>query len=170
MEWRDVYGFEGLYLVSEFGDVQRIGGSPKCRKTRSVKTRPSKQGYMVATLCKDNKVTTAYVHQMVAAAFLGYQKVGRRKGDVQVNHKNGIKAVNHFSNLEYLSIQGNHDHAAVTGLKASGERNSMSKLKADDILEIRKSVERADILATQYGVHWNQIYRIRRRANWKRLI
>lgn len=33
-EWRDIPGYEGLYQVSDIGEVRRVANSPKCKTVR----------------------------------------------------------------------------------------------------------------------------------------
>ena len=47
-----------------------------------------------------------FAHHLVAAAFLGPRPLG-----MQINHKNGIKTDNYFTNLEYVTPSQNSWHA-----------------------------------------------------------
>jgi hypothetical protein len=66
------------------------------------------KGYLSVKI--ENK--NVYVHKIVAECFLG-----QRPNDFTVNHKDGNKANNHFSNLEYISKEDNYKHALNNNLK-----------------------------------------------------
>lgn len=65
-EWRDIEGFEGLYQVSNQGNVKRfIFG-----KERLLKTNPNKNNRCLITLRKNNKGKCCEVGRLVAKAFV----------------------------------------------------------------------------------------------------
>jgi len=89
-------------------------GFTPCGKVYSFKrhqwlsTKITQNGYVQATLRAYNK--TIYVHRMVADLFC------TGKG-AQVNHIDGNKQNNHFSNLEWCTAKENRQHAFTTGLQ-----------------------------------------------------
>jgi hypothetical protein len=62
----------------------------------------------------DNKEHQKFVHSMVMETFGEDPKPGQ-----MVNHKDGCKWNNHFSNLEYVTAAGNSQHAREMGLSYS---------------------------------------------------
>jgi hypothetical protein len=66
--------------------------------------------YNCVSLAKDNNPKNAYVHHLVAAAFLGPKPDG-----AEVNHKDCDKTNNALSNLEYVSRGENIAHALANG-------------------------------------------------------
>lgn len=110
LEWREI--FDGYYEVSEDGDVRRkrphpltFGGVGK-----HLKQFPSRRGYLLTTLCRDGVCKKFSTHSLVASAFLG-----QRPEKMQINHKDGNKLNNHYSNLEYISGLENMRHARDNG-------------------------------------------------------
>ena len=69
-------------------------------------------GYLTVQLWKDNKPETFYVHRLVAQAH-----VSNPLNLPEVNHIDGNKLNNHFSNLEWVTSSGNSHHAVQTGLR-----------------------------------------------------
>lgn len=113
MIYKDVVGYEGLYLVSEFGDVirmEKVVVSKVCSKgfrtlsRKTLKPQNNKDGYLYLLLTDNNKVRKHYfIHQLVAKAFLD------NKNDHKiVNHKDEDKKNNHYSNLEWCTVRYNN--------------------------------------------------------------
>lgn len=105
-EWRDVPGYEGVYLISNYGRVKRlpIGKQWSYRRTHNNirKLKISSTGYYRVNLSKDNQVKFYNVHRLVALAFIP------NPDDLpQVNHKDENKLNNHVSNLEWCSAKYN---------------------------------------------------------------
>lgn len=101
--WKNIQGCE--YSVSNQGNVRND-------KTGRVSAgRTTGHGYRKVTFYKDNKeVGNAYVHRLVAAAFLP-----QGAGNTEVNHKDGNRSNNNVSNLEWVTSSGNTEHAVSTG-------------------------------------------------------
>lgn len=106
-KWKDVVGFEGLYKVSDTGKIYSV------KSNRVIKHKISKTGYCNIELHKDGKPIMKYVHRLVAEAF-----VDNPTNKPQVNHKDGNKQNNHFSNLEWVTASENQRHALLNGLHA----------------------------------------------------
>lgn len=122
--WKDVVGYEGFYEVSSLGNVRR-GRTvpPACGSTfvgKVLKPGMTHDGYRRVALSRDGVVRHFTVHRLVAFAFLV-----RPAGEVEVNHKSGIKADNRPENLEWCSNAHNQRHATVNGLRPSGDRHGL---------------------------------------------
>lgn len=104
-EWRDIEGYEGLYQVSDDGQVFSI----RAKRARKIHVR--KDGYLYVSLHKDGKVIEPGVHRLVAKAFVPNPENKR-----EVNHINGIKTDNRVDNLEWMTPKENTAHAFYTGL------------------------------------------------------
>lgn len=139
IKWKDVVGYEGLYKVSEKGDVYSIkreittafGGK---RFVGGEKKQNKNHEYSTVKLNRGGCKTRHMVHGLVCKAF---HKNKYFQGAV-VNHKDGNKYNNNFQNLEWVSIGGNQKHAYDTGLrkKITGEQNKSSVLTERKVLEI----------------------------------
>ena len=129
MNWKDIPGFEGLYQVSDCGQVkscERVVFSSKrgdqSLKERILKPRLNTCGYHHVSLCKEGKVKNFLVHRLVALAFL------EGNNSLTVNHIDECKTNNHVSNLEYLT-QGDNLRSWI---KNNPERKAEILKKAQD--------------------------------------
>lgn len=102
MIWKDIKGYEGLYQVSDEGNIRRIY---KDGKTKLLKNRPSANYYTVCLSDKCQKKTCA-VHRLVAETFLD-----KPEGKTEVNHKDGNKLNNRVENLEWVTQRENCLHS-----------------------------------------------------------
>ena len=166
--WKDVVGFENVYKVSDKGRIRRVGMAagaspgkilkPKLHKTRS---------YYRVSLYNQSFNTDKDIHILVAEAFIGI-----REYELVINHKDGNKLNNCVENLEYVSFKENCEHAARTGLTAKGERHGHSRLKEQQIKEIReladKGVSQYEI-ARRFNTRQGWVSRIVNRKVWTHL-
>lgn len=112
--WKDIKGYEGLYQVSDKGQVRRFY---KDRYPKMLKNRPSANYYTVSLSNKCAKKTFA-VHRLVAETFLD-----KPEGATEVNHKDGNKLNNRVENLEWVTQKENQQHAIKTlGLCPFGKK------------------------------------------------
>lgn len=130
--WKDVKGFEGLYQVSSYGKVKRLGHwsiytrlGKDCRRwctEKIMKTQVSSSGYETLVLVKSGKCYYPLVHRLVAMAF-----IPEIQGKTQVNHKDGNKLNNHVDNLEWVDASENQLHAWSIGLIPESRRVELSQ-------------------------------------------
>ncbi len=92
------------YSVSSTGQVR----GPRGKLT----THPTARGYLTCSLRAGGKKLTTTVQRLVLEAFVGPPPTSKH----EANHKNGNKADNCPSNLEWVTRQENMDHAWKTGL------------------------------------------------------
>lgn len=101
-QWKEIIGCPG-YFISSFGNVKGV------RFTHPYKTQLNKKGYLVFRIPKYRFYSS--VHRIVAIHFVDGDK------NLQVNHKDGVKTNNHYSNLEFISCKDNIKHAIKHGLR-----------------------------------------------------
>lgn len=108
-EWKDVVGYEGLYMVSSMGRIKSLGNgnsrNKKWCKERLLKTGKNKDGYLQVCLWKDGVRKTCKVHRLVATAF-----IPNPQGLPEVNHISEIKTDNRAKNLEWCSHSYNNTY------------------------------------------------------------
>ena len=108
-EFKPIKDFEGLYEISNLGKVKNL------KTNRILKTQILKIGYNSVNLCKNSKLTTKYIHRLIAIAF-----IPNLQNKVEVNHINGIKTDNRILNLEWATHKENINHAHRIGLCDAG--------------------------------------------------
>lgn len=92
---------ETNYFITETGLVinEKTGSA--------LKPNNNGKGYNKIQLYIDGKRRSFYIHRFVADHFI---KKPRKRYCDQVNHKDGDKANNHYSNLEWVTNSENQKH------------------------------------------------------------
>ena len=143
-------------------------------KKKCLKPRPNNQGYVCFALKVNKHRSLLAFHRIIAEFFLGPRPLG-----LVTNHKDGIKAHNYPSNLEYVTNLENLAHAQRLGLTKNGrkgpcgETNSNAKLTNDMVRYIKRALmlktHSVKTLAAQFHVSLNAIYEIRKERVWKEI-
>lgn len=167
MKWLPLVGYEDTHEISEYGDVRRTADS-RSKKAGYVSLHQiDRFGYRRVSLNTGKQRNTYPVHRLVAITF-----VGECPDEMEVNHKDGNKSNNHYSNLEYLSHRDNCQHSFdVLGRKAPrGEGSGVSKITEDDVREIRclyaSGVTQREI-GERYGLTHVAVGHITRGKTWQ---
>ncbi len=171
-EWRPVPNFEGLYEVSNQGQVRRVGPDASGRQRyigRILSGGLTHPGYISYVLWKNRKGKNILGHRIVAEAFLGPPPPGK-----QTNHKNRDKTDNRAENLEYVTASDNYRHALATGhIAVHGSKHWNSKLTEADVRAIRRLAAGGHThtsLAPRFGVARTIVTRIVNRTWWKHVV
>ena len=99
--WKDIQGYEGLYQVSNLGNVRSLNWR-NTGQVRNLYLKPQNRGYLQVELAKCGQKRGFTVHRLVAMAFVS----GYAEGKV-VNHINEDKRDNRAENLEWVSQSDN---------------------------------------------------------------
>ncbi len=176
-EWRDIPGYEGLYQVSDNGDVRP---TLLVARSESVTLHVNRTGYVRASLSRRGQKRRAlFVHRLVLFAFVGPCPPGQEGA-----HLNGIRHDNRLFNLKWATKKENMTHRDMHGKTVRGNRclyalnpelvrgenNWIAKLRDQDIITIRRRSDAGESrasLAREFGVGEPEIKRIALRLAWK---
>jgi hypothetical protein len=119
-EWADAFGFEEICEISSLGNARtkpRVAKNGRKYEQVYLTKTPDRYGYLTVGINRLGKQHRKTIHRLVAKAFC-------RGGGEIVNHKNGVKADNRASNLEWCTASENELHAYRTGLKLPPKNTS----------------------------------------------
>lgn len=162
--WRDIPGYEGLYQVSNRGNVYSF---PRNGTNGGVLAKCTMRGeWTTAHLCRGNIKRKIHIHKLVMITF-----VGPRPNGMQINHKNGIKTDNRIENLEYCTPRQNIAHAVRNGLWPCqvGKNNGNSKLTDEKVLAIFRAKGFQWQIGEEFGVCQQLVSLIKRKKIWAHL-
>ncbi|XCH79055.1 MAG: NUMOD4 domain-containing protein [Candidatus Dehalobacter alkaniphilus] len=100
-QWKDVIGYEGLYQVSNLGNVRSLNYKNMGFAQNIVPKRTNK-GYLQVHFKKNGILKAFTIHRLVAMAFIPNEQ------DLpQINHINENKQDNRVENLEWCTCRYN---------------------------------------------------------------
>lgn len=155
--WKPIDGFEGLYEVSNMGNIKRLQKTITDKyRNRNVKEKimtPRKsKDYLTICLHRDDDSKECRIHRLVAQAF-----IPNPENKPQVNHKDGNKQNNCVDNLEWNTQSENMKHAYKLGLKKSSTKGKFGTLNATS-----KKVGQYD-LNGKFIKEWDCIQEVKRK-------
>ncbi len=147
--WKDVKGYEGLYKISNLGNVKSLERKRRDRnqilKEKNLKIFiPKNEGYPRVHLCKNGIAKNEMLHRLLAEAFLA--------NDYNlpcVNHIDGNKKNYNLSNLEWCSYSYNNKEACRLGLNKGTSKQVIQLSLDDEVINIWKSGRSAE---QYYGI------------------
>lgn len=125
--WKDVPNYEGLYEVSNLGNVRSKdrkkwnGKVFYTQKGRLLKQNfDGKGNYLFVGLYKDGKIKQINIHRLVAIAF-----IPNPNNLPCINHKNEVKTDNRAENLEWCTISYNSNYGqSIKNMIESRRKNN----------------------------------------------
>lgn len=123
--WKEIKGYEGLYMVSTYGNVKRLAttfkdklGRKWSNKEKILRVRLTRGGYCRVSLSKDGIAKDKYIHRLVAETF-----IPNVLDKEEINHIDGNKLNNKADNLEWVTRQENEKHKVKMGLYNSTDKH-----------------------------------------------
>lgn len=126
--WLPVKDYEGLYEVSNWGDVRSLNYN-RTGRVQVMKPGMSRHGYLKVQLYKDGKDNKYFVHRLVAEAFLG-----NPDNLPQVNHKDEDKTNNAVANLEWCTAKENVNYGTGRARQAATVSRPVQQLTKNGTL------------------------------------
>ena len=171
-QWKDIKGYEGMYQVSDMGNIRSLDRIVK-RKNHTVKIKGKilspnplkKSGHMYVNLSKNGKYKSLYVHRLVALHFIGNPPTIKH----QVSHINCEAQDNRVNNLEWATQSENNLNGVRNGKKLGGRglRSGKSKFTYNDLKEIYFSDKSFRELGRKYKVSPGVISSIKKGKSYK---
>lgn len=167
-EWKDIYGWEGFYQISNWGRLKSLK-RPFVVKNKILKACVDMDGYLFAGLFKGGKrLACPKIHRLVLEAF-----VGKRPTGLEGRHIDGSKTNNRLDNLEWSTHEINELDKHRHGTIMCGSKNGYSKLTEESVVEIRRLWKTGNFtqwaLAHKFSVHQYCIWSVVHRKSWKHI-
>jgi hypothetical protein len=142
--WKDVFSFEGLYKVSNLGNMKsldrviiRVDGTKYFKYGQVIKTRQGKDGNVRVNLNKDGKKSVHSLARIVYKAF--NPDFNYYDNNLMVTHKNNKSEENQ---LENLYIKNRNEVVILNGDKARIEKRKVKCITTGQIFESIGDAER----------------------------
>lgn len=117
--WKDVIGYEGLYKISNLGNIKSFN---YLNRQRIQVLKPRLSDYNRVVLSNKKKTKTLLVHRIIAIAFLP-----NPQNKKCVNHKDGNKLNNNLENLEWVTHKENSKHSFNMEMNKINSKNIITK-------------------------------------------
>jgi len=132
--WKDIHGYEGLYMISNKGCVKSL------RRDLILKANTSAR-YAFVSLRVKGKTSYPRIARLVAGAF-----IKNPDNKPLVNHKDGNKLNNVVTNLEWCTRSENQLHAYETGLqKGFHYSRAVLQIKNGKTIKQYESIKKASM-------------------------
>lgn len=170
---RPVVGWEGLYEISDSGEVRSL---PRVRRVRlGTRNIPGRvvvpllvRGYLVVTLKDRERTAQRFLHHLVLEAF------GEARPDgAQCRHLDGDSTNNHLSNLAWGTALENAGDRIEHGTQARGTSHGIARLDPARVLAIREmsaAGASARCIADAFGVGRTTVQAILSGRTWSHVV
>lgn len=135
--WKDIFGFEGIYQVSDLGNVKSLKRIVP-HKYSGILTIPErirkvyvgKNGYKYTTLSKHGKISVVTIHSLVANSFLGHIT----NQQTVIDHIDNNKLNNCLNNLQIITNRENTSKGKKNKTGFTGVYESLNNFRARIII------------------------------------
>ena len=132
--WKDIEGYEGLYQISNLGNVKSLNYN-KTKKEKILKPFINSDGYLLVKLCKNKTIKCLSVHSLVAKSF-----IENPNNYPCINHKDECKTNNVVSNLEWCTNKYNINYGTGNERRAESRSKKVYQYtKEGELIAVWKS-------------------------------
>lgn len=139
--WKDVEGYEGLYQISNLGNVKSLDRYVKQKdnkikhiKEKMLTSHDNNRGYLAVNLSKDGKTKTHTVHRLIATAF-----IPNPENKPCIDHINAIRTDNRIENLRWATYSENNSNPICLEKKSKVHKGK--KLSKEHIEALHGSIQ-----------------------------
>jgi len=156
--WLPIPQTEGVYVASNLGRIQRVGGAILA----PVETTG---GYRVVTLSLEGRSSNRRISRLVLEAFCGPPPFA----GAHAAHNDGDVRNNALTNLRWATPVENQRDVDRHGHRCRGESVHGARLSEGKVREIRRRCgsESNQALAASFGVSVSTIHLIRHNRTWR---
>lgn len=170
--WIDVKGYEGLYQVSNLGNVKSLNrlviqknGKETFLKGKPLKQQLDSRGYFRVSLSRNGIARPKCIHHIVLESFCSSKPFPK----AEARHLDGNPINNKFDNLKWGTKSENMQDAIKHGTFPLLEKRPGAKLKREQVVEIFTSVDCPYTLSKKYKVGKGVIRQIKTRETWREI-
>lgn len=171
--WLPVMGYEGLYEVSNMGEVRSLDRVIPHGKENFLRKRKGKilskkidpQNKFRVGLCKDGVQITYFVHYLVARNFIGECPKG-----LMTCHNDGDGQNNRADNLRFDTHQSNMDDMVKHGKSPRGSKNWNAIATKEQVLKVRELRAQGLFykdICVQTGLSFESVAKMCQGKSWK---
>ena len=174
--WKDVVGYEGLYLVSDQGRIKSLARiSIRDHKLKEKILKPYHSGkydHLQVKLYKNEQIQHCFVHRLVLEMFVGPCPKG-----LEACHNNQPPTNNRLENLRWDTRSNNQLDSIRHGTRfqpdSCGIKNGRSKLTEHQVVEIRLMLKSKTYLhkeiAELFSISKSTVSDINVRKSWRHI-
>lgn len=154
--WKDIPNYEGYYQISSLGRVRSlnrvVSSYPRrvVKKSRLLHPNENKDGHFRVCLTKNKIRNYFFIHRIVLSVY------AENYNNFPVCcHGDGVPSNNRIENLRWGTVKDNSDDSRKHGTLIMGEKCKKSKLKEEDIINIRKMYKTGLYTAVELSKKYN---------------
>ena len=149
------------YWIDELGQVYSSKRGPRKPLTPYI----DEQRYVRFGLWDGRRLTTIQAHRAVLFTFVGFPPTI----DCHAGHRDDNPANNHVSNLEWQTPMANIHQQINRRRHVHGTTTHTNKLTETQVRAIAEDMRGLQVIATEYGITFGQVWKIRHHLSWRHL-
>ena len=134
--WKDIEGYEGKYMVSNFGRVKSLKDRYGNYREKIFKPCNDGHGYYFVLLCSNGKPKPFKIHRLVAQTY-----IPNPDNLDQVNHKDENKQNNCVNNLEWCTCKYNNCYGSRNERMSKSRSKKVACYKDGKIIKIYNAIK-----------------------------